>query len=318
MNILITGFTGFVGSHLTKYLRKEQAFSLTGMTRDKNKTDLKDYPQMDRIVNKEDVTAHCDAETIIHLAGKAHDLKGKDENREYYLANEKLTTELYDAFLASESAKNFIFISTVSVFEKDSGKPYTEEDEPAPATPYSISKLNAEKYIRKQPLPEGKRFYILRPSIIYGPQNKGNLVMLFHFLSKGIPYPLGSFENKRSFLSVENFCFVLKKLINNQGVLPGIYHIADNEVLSTVDVVRLIDSVTQKNIKILRVPVPLVRLAAKAGDILPIPFDNEKLEKLTNDFVISNQKIKLALQTDMPVNTYDGLLDMFKTLNTNK
>ena len=81
----------------------------------------------------------------------------------------------------------------------------TEDTIPNPKTHYGISKLQAENYILDQKLPEGKRVYILRPCMIHGPGNKGNLNLLYTLVKKGFPWPLGAFENQRSFLSIDNF-----------------------------------------------------------------------------------------------------------------
>ena len=109
---------------------------------------------------------------------------------------------------------------------------------PSPVTAYGKSKLAAEEYILSQKLPKGKRVYILRPCMIHGPNNKGNLNLLYHFVKKGIPYPFGSFENKRSFVSIDNLCFVIKELIENKNIPSGVYNISDDQALSTNELVR--------------------------------------------------------------------------------
>jgi nucleoside-diphosphate-sugar epimerase len=91
----------------------------------------------------------------------------------------------------------------------------TEEVEPKPLTHYGKSKLMAEEYILSQPLSVGKSYYILRPCMIHGPGNKGNLNLLYQIVQKGIPYPLAAFENKRSFLSIENLCFIGAKTLKS-------------------------------------------------------------------------------------------------------
>ena len=98
---------------------------------------------------------------------------------------------------------------------------------PSPVTAYGKSKLAAEKYLLSQKPSKGKRVYILRPCMIHGPGNKGNLNLLYNFVKKGIPYPFGSFENKRSFVSIDNLCFVIKELIENKNITSGVYNISD-------------------------------------------------------------------------------------------
>ena len=76
--------------------------------------------------------------------------------------------------------------------------------------------------------------------MIHGPGNKGNLNLLYNLVSKGFPWPLGDFENKRSFCSIENLCFIIRELIERDDIPSGIYNIADDVPLSTNEVVRLI------------------------------------------------------------------------------
>ena len=100
----------------------------------------------------------------------------------------------------------------------------------------------AEEYIQSQHLPEGKSYYILRPCMIHGTGNKGNLNLLYKFVKKGIPYPLAVFDNQRWFLSVENLCFIISEIIDRDNIPGGIYHIADDETLSTNEVVSILAS----------------------------------------------------------------------------
>ena len=195
--IAITGATGFVGKNLLKDLNDVEHRSIMRA----------DLAALDHNLFK-------NVETIIHLAGKAHDLKKTSNPQEYYQVNFELTKKLYNAFLQSD-AKKFIFVSSVKAVADSVNGILTENAAPNPKTDYGKSKLMAEQYIQSQLLPEGKSFYILRPCMIHGPGNKGNLNLLHQLVKKGIPYPLAGFENKRSFLSVENLCFIIKEFIEN-------------------------------------------------------------------------------------------------------
>ncbi len=172
---------------------------------------------------------------------------------------------------------------------------------------YGKSKLAAENYILSKEIPKNKRVYILRPCMIHGPNNKGNLNLLYSFVSKGIPYPFGKFENKRSFVSVDNLCFVINELIDNKNIASGIYNIADDESLSTNQLVSIIGDVVNKKAKILNVPKSLVKLIAKVGDVLPLPVNSERLQKLTENYEVSNLKIKKAMQKNLPLSAEKGL-----------
>ena len=181
-----------------------------------------------------------------------------------------------------------------------------EEQVANPQTHYGKSKLMAEEYIQSQSLPEGKSFYILRPCMIHGPGNKGNLNLLYQLVKKGIPYPLASFENKRSFLSVENLCFVIKELLTHD-ISSGIYQLADDESLSTNELVTEIANTLTRKPQLWKIPVPLIKAMAKLSDRLGLPLTTERLHKLTENYIVSNQKIKLALGKELPVTARDGL-----------
>lgn len=285
---IVTGSSGFVGKNLLNYLHDSEVQSLSLRYQANQQIALKD------------------ANAIIHLAGKAHDLKKVSQPTAYYEANFELTKQLYDAFLKSD-AKKFIFMSSVKAAADEVDGVLTEETVPNPQTHYGKSKLMAEEYIQAQPLPEGKSYYILRPCMIHGPRNKGNLNLLYQLVNKGIPYPLAAFENKRSFLSVENLCFIIKEIIERDDIPSGIYQLADEESLSTNELVKEIAQTLSKKPKLWKIPPALIKLLAKTGDTLHLPLTTERLQKLTENYIVSNQKLKTALGKALPVSARAGL-----------
>jgi nucleoside-diphosphate-sugar epimerase len=157
--------------------------------------------------------------------------------------------------------------------------------------------------------PEGgfRGLYILRPCMIHGPGNKGNLNLLYNVVKRGIPYPLGAFENRRSFCSIDNLSFVINGLIENQ-VASGIYNVCDDETVSTNELIELISISLGKKSRIWHFSKSIIELAAKAGMVLHLPLNTERLQKLTENYVVSNNKIKKALAiTQMPVQAGKGL-----------
>jgi nucleoside-diphosphate-sugar epimerase len=290
MNIIITGASGFVGKNLLPYL--EQAT-------------LQVHPLSLRNHWQQSLPANYDA--IIHLAGKAHDTKNTSAANEYFQVNTELTKELFDLFLKS-SSRDFIYFSSVKAAADNVGNVLDEQVQPNPQTPYGQSKREAEQYILNKPLPEGKRVFIMRPCMIHGPGNKGNLNLLYQFVGKGIPYPLAAFENKRSFLSIDNLCFAVKEILQHQHITGGIYNLADDEALSTNDVVTIIAKTLSKKPRLLSIPQGLLKGMAKVGDAIKLPLNSERLKKLTENYVVSNTKIKQALGiTVFPVTAREGL-----------
>lgn len=296
-NILITGINGFVGSNLRKYLSSDSNLFLVPYNRNDTKVDLKDI------------------DLIIHLAGKAHDLKKVSRPLDYYEANFELTKKIYDAFLIS-NAKKFIFISSVKASADIAVGVITEDDTPQPKTHYGKSKLLAEEYIRSVSLPEGKSYYILRPCMIHGPGNKGNLNLLYKVVSKGIPWPLASFNNKRSFLSIENLCFVINELIKNDSIPSGVYNIADDEAISTNELINIISNTLNIKCRLMYISPNFIKTGAKIGSILHLPMNTERLQKLTESYVVSNSKISNAIGKSLPITTKEGLVLTINTFNT--
>ena len=191
-NIKITGITGFVGQNLSAYLEINRSNKIKGVSRSAKEAQIIPY---EHLTSEE----WNDTHVFIHLAGKAHDLKKISQGQEYFDVNTELTKQLFNQFLES-TCETFIYMSSVKAVADTVEGVLTEEMEPNPKTVYGLSKLKAEEFLLKQPLPKGKRLYVLRPCMVHGPRNKGNLNLLYSFVSKRIPYPLGVYTNQRSFL----------------------------------------------------------------------------------------------------------------------
>lgn len=299
--VLISGITGFVGGNLKTHFKNK--FFIKGISRQKNnEKNIISYKEL----NTETLNSFY---SFIHLAGKAHDLKKVSDDNEYYSANTDLTKEIFDKFLISE-CKIFIFMSSVKAVADSIEGELNEATPPCPKTVYGKSKYEAEKYLVSKEIPEGKYIYILRPCMIHGPNNKGNLNLLFNPIKKRIPYPLGAYENKRSFLSVDNLCFAIEMLIEKKPK-SGIYNVADNIPISTKELVSIID----KNSKILNLPKSLTKVIARIGDILSLPLNSERLEKLTENYQVSNRKLIKAIGKDLPLTTYQGIEKTIKSFD---
>lgn len=293
-SIFLTGSSGFVGVNLIEYFGSSIFLK---------------YQRAAPIEINQDV--------VIHLAGKAHDLKKISNSEEYYQVNTELTKTVFDAFLDSD-AKVFITLSSVKAVADEVQGELTEENITIPITHYGKSKLLAEQYILSKKIPKGKRVYILRPCMIHGPSNKGNLNLLYKLVSKGIPWPLGAFDNKRSFCSIDNLMFIIKELIECEDIPSGVYHVADDEALSTNDVISILAVSRNRKPKVWKVSKGLIQSLAILGDVLRLPLTTERLQKLTESYVVSNQKIKSAIGKDFPVSAKDGLIKTFKSFNNIK
>lgn len=307
--ILITGYSGFIGSNLTKKLKDYQ---INGIGTKKNNS-VKNHYYWSSVEECQDI------DCIVHLAGIAHDTQNTMVEQEYYNINVGLTQKIFQHFLKSFATKFIFFSSVKAVTDSVEGDQLTEEVLPNPKTPYGKSKFEAEKYIlselekwKEEEMTNGrdierKKVYILRPCMIHGPGNKGNLNLLYKLQKKGLPWPLGTFENKQSFCSIDNVLYVVQRLIND-NIEEGIYNIADDESLSTNQLIRLMANSLYKKAIIWNISPKTIRLIAKIGDILGLPINSERLKKLTESYIVSNHKLKNALGiVNMPVTAIDGM-----------
>lgn len=268
MRILMTGSHGFVGTNLIEALSAEHEIIRWDARVDQP------LPEVD---------------AVIHLAGLAHDTKHTIEAEVYFKVNTVLTQQIYARFLES-SAMKFIFFSSIKAQDGD--------------TPYALSKKKAEEYIIDK---MSKKTYILRPCMIHGKCNKGNLNLLVKWVKKGLPWPLAAFGNKRSFASIGNVCYVVKELLC-KDVESGVYPVCDDEVLSTNELIRIICSCLGKKACLWRIPRGVMKAFARLGDVLHLPLNSERLGKLTENYVVSNADIKRALGiSEMPISAVDGL-----------
>ncbi len=315
MNILITGIHGFVGSNLVKALKDNHNIYGLDIISPEKEGVVKTYSWND--LDNDLIPA---VDVIIHLAGKAHDTKNKSAADIYFKVNTDLTKKIFDYFSKHPETSKFIFFSSVkAAVNKVLGDILTEEVVPSPVGPYGESKVKAEEYILEKLKDadnyKGRNVIILRPCMIHGPGNKGNLNLLYGFVRKGLPWPLGAFDNKRTFTSIDNLIAVISGIIS-KNVESGIYNMADDEALSTNELIQIICSAMGKKARVWKINKGLINFSAKTGDVLHLPLNTFRLDKLTENYVVSNRKIKEALGIkSMPVDARTGLTKTIKSFN---
>lgn len=316
MNILITGIHGFVGSNLVNALKDDNRIYGLDIVAPPKEEVVQTFSWDDLAEAK---IPPVDA--IIHLAGKAHDTKNKSTADIYFKVNTDLTKKIFDYFSNRPETKKFIFFSSVkAAVDKVPGDILTEDVNPSPVGPYGESKVKAEEYIlgKLKNNPEsylGRDVIILRPCMIHGPGNKGNLNLLYGFVKKGLPWPLGAFENKRSFTSIGNLAFVISGLLGTR-MESGIYNVGDDRALSTNELIQVMCKAMDKKARIWKINKRLISFGARTGDLLHLPLNTFRLDKLTENYVVSNAKIKKALGIErMPVDPVDGLTLTIKSFS---
>ena len=333
MNILITGVHGFVGSNLVKALAPEHKIYGLDIVSPQKEGVIYTFNWDD--LDKDGMIPEIDA--IIHLAGKAHDTRNQSAADVYFKVNTGLTKRIFDWYENSPTAKKFIFFSTAKAAAECVPEVLYEDVTPTPKGPYGESKIQAEDYIIEKleslgvsrnsmasrvPGTErpanGKEVYIFRPCMIHGPGNKGNLNLLYGVVSKGIPWPLGAYENRRTFTSVENVCFAINGILSGD-VPSGIYNMGDDEALSTNELIEVICEALGKKAHIWRIPQGLMNSVAKVGGWMHLPLNPLRMQKLTENYVSSNAKIKTALGVErFPIDARTGLIETIKCFSCGK
>ena len=308
MRILITGIHGFVGTNLVKAFK--------GHHRIYGLDILAPYTEgVEHTYSWQDLDAGAvpEVDTMIHLAGKAHDTKDESDADEYFEVNTGLTRRIYDYFLISGAGKFIFFSSVKAAAEIVRCGALDENVVPDPKGPYGESKILAEDYIRAHWDAPRKKTYIFRPCMIHGPGNKGNLNQLYSVILRRVPWPLGAFDNKRSFTSIENLIFIIRRMLEVDAG-TGVYNIADDTPLSTNRLITLICEALGQKPRIWNIPCGIIRAVARCGTVLHLPLDSGCLRKLTENYVVENAKIKAAIGVErLPVSAEEGILYTIKS-----
>ena len=310
MKVIITGINGFIGRSLYSFFKTCPDYQIIGIEQPKyffnTKSLLYSWDELDKIGQ---------ADCIIHLAGLAHDTNNTKLEDEYYKVNTELTKTIFNFFLTSQVQK-FIFFSSVKAVSDFSDIPLVETLGPKPGSIYGKSKLIAEKFILANLPDDGRKIYILRPCMIHGPGNKGNLNILYNFVQNRIPWPLGLNKSLRSFASIDNVNFIIKELIE-RDIESGIYNVADDESLSTNEMIGLMGLSLDRKTRIWNIPFWMIHSMAWLGDKGLFPLTNDRLNKLKSSYIVSNEKIKSALGIiEMPIKARDGIMRTLNSFNS--
>ncbi|MBM3435327.1 MAG: NAD-dependent epimerase/dehydratase family protein [Bacteroidetes bacterium] len=317
--VLVTGATGFIGRHLCIYL-SGIGYRIRATFRGISPPN--DYPENISWVNVGDIghdTKWTDALDgvcyVIHLAALAHQIgeNGKDRKNEFYEVNVSGTENLIKEIKHKELVKRFIYISSVSVYNQDLNKNIDELTACNPVSDYGYSKYEAEKIIQKSLKETETDWCILRPALVYGSGNPGNMERLQRLISLGLPLPFSMIENKRSFIFVGNLVDAISKCIIHPLASRRVYLISDGFDVSTKDLINKIGEVIGKRVVLLPVPISILKLIGRIGDYftkktnISFGIDTYSLDKLTTSFTVDSSLIRTNLNWLPPYSIDDGL-----------
>lgn len=310
MNVLITGATGFVGTAVTSKLAVSPDFQVwAGIRESAIALPSGAIPlHMEALENPASYTLPSGISVVVHCAARVHVMRDKstDPLTEYRKVNVEGTLNLARRAVDA-GVKRFIFISSIKVNgEKTApGRPYMANDPPAPDDPYGISKLEAELGLQALAAETGLEVTIIRPVMVYGPGVKGNFLLMSKLVRKGIPLPLGSIQNKRSLLGIENLVDLIIRCINHPAAANQVFLAADGMDLSTTDLLHGVAKAMGRPSRLISFPASLLRLGAI------LLGRAEVAQRLLDSLQVDISKTKKLLDWAPPVSVEEGLKRCF-------
>lgn len=285
-SLLITGATGFVGRRLLEVVRNRAQTLST-------RSDVVEWS-----------TALEKKQCVIHLAARVHQMNDFAANSlaEYRKVNVENTLKLANQAVAI-GVKRFIFISSVKVNGEQTalGRPFREEDLPAPLDPYGISKMEAEQGLRSIAQTTGLEVVIVRPPLVYGPDVKANFATLMRAVKKGLPLPLGAVHNCRSLIGIDNLVDFLITCIDHPKAINETFLVSDGHDLSVPDLVRGLADAMGIRAHLLPIPVSVLQLgAALLGR-------RDAVNRLCENLQVDINKARKILAWHPPISMCEGL-----------
>jgi nucleoside-diphosphate-sugar epimerase len=300
--ILVTGASGFVGRHLTAALAQRGA-RVRASTRGIHPVPVigaGEWVAVGRISGDTDWTSAIrGVGTVVHLAALAHQVDPRHQPRleDYMEVNAAGSGRLAQAAARSGSVRRFIFVSSIGAVREASNVPVDEDTSPRPSSSYGRSKLAGEQAVREALNGTGTDWCILRPVLVYGPGNPGNMARLLRLVRTGVPLPLGGIQNRRSLVFVGNLADAIIRMVEAPGPLNGVFHVADDEVVSTPGLVRLVAAADGRTARLWPAPGWALRLAARCGDAagcvgLRTGVDSYSLNRLRESLEVPNRALR--------------------------
>lgn len=266
-SIFLTGATGFVGGAILKRLVAEK-YTVVAALRNGPQL-LEDNVKIVHVESFDDATSWKDSldgvDVVIHAAARVHVMNDveADPLGAFRRVNVEGTLNLARHALKA-GVRRFVFISSIKVNGEGTpaGIAYSPQDVPAPADPYGVSKMEAERGLRELAAESGMEVVVIRPVLVYGPGVKANFRSMMNWLDKGIPLPFGSIHNKRSLVALDNLVDLIITCISHPAAANQTFLVSDGDDLSTTQLLRKMASALDRPARLLPIPARALSGAA--------------------------------------------------------
>jgi len=307
MKILVTGASGFIGRALCKHLL-QYGFSVRAATRSSSSaTTIPPAAETVRITSVNGGTDWTEAlggvDAVVHLAARVHVMheSNADPLGAFRTVNTEGTNRLA-AVAAGAGVRRIVYVSSIKVNgEQTVDCPFTESDVPSPDDAYAISKWGAEQALWATARRTGMEIVVVRPPMVYGPSAPGNFNRLLRFIRLGIPLPLSSVKNQRSFLYVENLCDALRACSQHPAAAGRTFLLSDGKDLSTPEIIRLLSHYLGCRSKMIPFPPTLLEAGASLLGF------HEEAKRLLGSLQVDSSAIRQTLHWNPPYSPREGL-----------
>lgn len=252
--VVVTGGSGFIGSHLVRRLLElgaQVAVTVRYGNVIKNER-LREVWTRLQVIEADlrnrgalEAVAQYEPHHVFHLAAYNHVGESFRQVEECFDVNAKGTANLLDVCPGSEC---FVYLSTSEVYGHQAGVPFVETMSPEPISPYAITKYAGELYCRmKQRIKGSGRIVVLRPFNAYGPYQSSKAIIpeLIVNCLKGRPIRTTKGEQTREFNYVENLVDGMVAAAEHPGRIEGPLNLASGEEVAIRDLVLKIAELTQ-------------------------------------------------------------------------
>ncbi len=269
--ILLTGATGFIGQALSHNLDQQNRTVIAAVRQPTNiwSASIQQISIGDILPDTDWTHALTNVDTVVHLAARVHIMSdtAADQLTEFRFMNTAVTLNLARQ-AAAAGVRRFIFLSSVKVNGEFTlpDKPFTDSDAGVPDDPYGISKYEAEQGLKDISKQTGMEMVIIRPPLVYGDGVKGNFLSMMRWLHKGIPLPLGSIHNQRSFVALDNLIDLITVCIDHPAAANQTFLVSDGEDLSTTELLKRLGAALGRPARLLPVPQSLIETALNLLD----------------------------------------------------